>query len=86
MSATHRRSGPSDEKSRSTRAVDGAGNVYVAGRYSHNVVKITPAGAISEIIDSTGDGGGNVLDEPFDVAVGSGGNACLGSPRTSIGI
>ncbi len=40
-------------------AVDGAGNVYVAGRDSDNAFRITPAGTITEIIDASGDGAGN---------------------------
>jgi hypothetical protein len=35
-------------------AVDSSGNVYVAAN-SDNVFKITPGGAITEIIDATGD-------------------------------
>ncbi|MCK6455292.1 MAG: SBBP repeat-containing protein [Phycisphaerae bacterium] len=36
--------------------VDAASNVYVTGESSHNAFKITPAGAITQIIDATGDG------------------------------
>ena len=45
-------------------AVDGNGNVYVAGYISDNAFKITPGGVITQIIDSTGDGVGNTLDSP----------------------
>jgi hypothetical protein len=55
-------------------AVDGSGNVYVAGEDSDNAFKITPGGVITEIIDSTGDGGGNTLQHPWDVAVDGSGN------------
>ena len=41
-------------------AVDELGNVYVAGHSSHNAFKITVSGAITEIIDRTGDGLGGV--------------------------
>ncbi len=55
-------------------AVDGSGNVYVTGFFSHNAFRIDPNGTITEIIDSTGDGGGNPLDRPFGVAVDGLGN------------
>ncbi len=55
-------------------AVDGAGNVYVAGWVSDNVFKITPTGVITEIIDSTGDGAGNTLMGASPVAVDATGN------------
>ena len=42
-------------------AVDGAGNVYVAGVNSENAFQIEPDGTITEIIDTTGDGAGNTL-------------------------
>jgi len=41
------------------------GNVYVAGKESDNVFKITPAGLITEIIDAAGDG-----TSPFSFAQG----------------
>ena len=50
-------------------AVDGAGNVYVAGWVSDNAFRITPAGTITEIIDASGDGAGNTLDGALSVAV-----------------
>lgn len=54
-------------------AVDGSGNVYVAGHISRNVFQITPGGVITEIIDVSGDGAGNILNFPTGVAVdGSG--------------
>jgi len=59
-------------------AVDGAGNVYVAGRGSANAFKITPGGVITEIIDSTGDGGGNTFDAPTSIAVDGAGNVYVG--------
>jgi hypothetical protein len=50
-------------------ATDGAGNVYVSGASSDNVVKVTPAGVASVIIDETGDALGNTLSAPEGVAV-----------------
>jgi len=65
-------------------ATDSSGNVFVIGDMSHNAFKIATPGTcktsggtpctITEIIDSTGDGVGNPLDEPFDVATDSSGN------------
>jgi DNA-binding beta-propeller fold protein YncE len=63
--------------------VDSGDNVYVTGLDSGNAFKIATPGAcsttgtpctITEIIDSTGDGGGNALNEPFGVAVDSSDN------------
>jgi len=50
-------------------AADSAGNVYVAGFLSNNVFRVTPAGSITEIIDSSGDGLGNPLSLVYAVAV-----------------
>ena len=55
-------------------AVDVSGNVYVAGRRSANAFRIGPGGAITEIIDATGDGAGNTLDAAFGIAVDGSGN------------
>jgi len=54
--------------------VDSDGNVYVAGQNTDNVFKITPGGTITEIIDSTGDGGGKVLLNPWGLEVDGSGN------------
>ena len=54
-------------------AVDGSGNVYVTGAGSYNAFKITPAGVVTEIIDSTGDGE-NPLDLLYGIAVDGSGN------------
>ncbi len=59
-------------------AVDGTGNVYVAGHASDNAFQITPGGVITEIIDETGDGTGNVLDGPLGIAVDGSGNVYVG--------
>jgi hypothetical protein len=64
-------------------AVDTSGNVYVAGYLSLNAFKIATPGTcsttgspctITEIIDSTGSGGGNTLDYPYGIAADSSGN------------
>jgi hypothetical protein len=55
-------------------AADSSGNVYVALRSSNNVFRITPLGAITQIIDATGDGDGNLLDNPRAIAVDPNGN------------
>jgi len=55
-------------------ATDSLGNVFVTGQVSNNVFRITPTGTITQIIDSTGDGGGNTLSAPIDVATDSSGN------------
>ena len=56
---------------------DAAGNVYVVGFNSRNVFKIEPSGAITEIIDSTGDGAGNTLSQPEVAAVSGSGDVYL---------
>jgi len=64
-------------------ATDSSGNVFVTGQTSDNAFKISTPGTCStggtlctrtEIIDSTGDGGGNVLDRSRGVATDSSGN------------
>lgn len=55
-------------------AVDDNGTLYVTGFASDNVFSVTEGGVITEIIDSTGDGGGNPLDGPTAVAVATNGN------------
>ena len=45
-----------------------------AGTFSDNAFQITPGGAITEIIDATGDGAGNPLDGPEGIAVDGSGN------------
>ena len=49
--------------------MDSVGIVYVAGSHSDNVFQITPGGVITQVIDSTGAGGGATLDFPFDLAM-----------------
>jgi len=64
-------------------ATDLSGNVFVVGLDSDNAFKITTPGTcstggtvctITEIIDATGDGGGNVLSAPRNIATDSSGN------------
>jgi hypothetical protein len=57
-------------------AVDGWGNVYVAGgsRSTSSVFKIRPDGVITKIIDETGDRTGHELDHPAAIAVDGSGN------------
>jgi sugar lactone lactonase YvrE len=56
-------------------AVDAAGNVFVAGEGSvGQVFRITPGGAIQQLIDMTGDGAGDFLNQPSALAVDAAGN------------
>jgi len=64
-------------------ATDSSGNVFVTGSLSANAFKISTPGTcktsgtpctITEIIDNTGDGGGNTLDRTSGVATDSSGN------------
>jgi sugar lactone lactonase YvrE len=60
---------------------DSSNNIFVTGVRSNNVLRVTPEGVVSEVIDSTGDTGGP-LDSPFSLAVDSDDNvyvAGLGS-------
>ena len=62
-------------------AVDGAGNVYVAGDISDNAFKIEPDGTITKIIDQDGDGT-NLFDAPIGVAVDGAGNVYVTAQNT----
>lgn len=59
-------------------ALDASGNLYVAGSTSHNVFRVTdpglPAQTVTEIIDFTGDGSGNMLLGPHNLVVDGAGN------------
>ncbi len=75
-------------------AVDSAGNLYVTGTTHHAedpvrsaLFRRTPSGAVSLLIDESGDGAGNTLGSALDVAVDDAGNAyVLGGPfREGIG-
>ena len=48
--------------------------MYLAGHGSDNAFSITSGGVITEIIDSTGDGAGGVLDQPIGIALGDDGS------------
>ena len=54
--------------------VDAFSNVYVSGQDSHNVLRVTPDGVVSQLINQSGDGLGNTLDYPMGVAVDGLGN------------
>lgn len=51
-------------------AIDDDGTAYVTGFASDNVLKVTPGGAISQILDATGDGQGHGCDAPGSLALG----------------
>lgn len=55
-------------------AVDASENVFVANAGGDNVFKVTSGGVTTEIIDATGAGAGQVLEDPVAVAVDSSGN------------
>ena len=55
-------------------AVDSNDNVFVTGNDSDNVFKVTPGGVVSVILDATGDGQGNPLDNPTGIATDPAGN------------
>jgi hypothetical protein len=71
-------------------AVDGTGNVYVGAGFGNpspddKVFKISPEGLATEIIDSTGDGAGNLLGNPLGVASDSTGNVyVVGGTTTNV--
>lgn len=54
--------------------VDAAGTLYIAGTGSHNVVSIKTDGTINELISEDGDGKGNTLRYPKDLALDLEGN------------
>lgn len=63
--------------------LDAAGNVYVIGQKANAlpgqvlggaVFKITPGGTITTIMDASGDGAGNEIDQPRGLAVDQAGN------------
>ena len=51
-------------------ASDAVGNVYAAGATSDNAFRIEPSGKISQVIDLTGDGAGNLLSFSRSLTVG----------------
>jgi len=73
-------------------ATDSSGNVFVTGATSNNAFKISTPGTcstggttctITEIIDSTGDGGGNTLGGPKGIATDISGNVFVGGQFTN---
>ena len=64
-------------------AVDAARNIYVGGVGTDNAFKITPAGGITEIIDATGDGMGNLLDEVQGLAAEADGDVYVTGEDTN---
>ena len=64
-------------------AVDSTGHVYVADAGNHRIRKITPAGVVTTLAGSgtagstNGTGAGATFNEPFAVAVDSGGNVYI---------
>jgi hypothetical protein len=63
--------------------VDGTANVYVTGHNTDNAFKITPGGVITEIIDATGDGAGNILDGSWAIAADGAGNVYVTGDNSS---
>lgn len=59
-------------------AVDPAGNLFVAGYLSGNVLRITPDGHITEIIDASGNGQGATLTGAYGLAVNDSGHVFVG--------
>ncbi len=64
-------------------AVDSQGNAYVAGFISQNVFKVTPAGVVSVVLDTNGDGLGNTLLGPNGISVDADDNLYVGGFHTS---
>ena len=73
-------------------AADASGNVYVTSGFGDHAFRIETPGTcsttgtpctITEIIDSTGDGGGNTLDAPHGVAVDASGNVYVTGSNSS---
>ncbi|MEM7306943.1 MAG: SBBP repeat-containing protein [Planctomycetota bacterium] len=58
-------------------AIDGSGNVFVSSGGSDAVFKIEPGGAVSTVIDASGDGAGNPLSAPSQITVDAAGNVYI---------
>jgi sugar lactone lactonase YvrE len=54
--------------------VDGDDNLYFASGTPMTVRRMSPAGVVTDLIDATGDGAGNPLSSPWDVAIDGTGN------------
>ena len=52
---------------------DAAGNVFVAGKASDNVFRVSPTDVVTLVIDKNGNFSGDLLDAPEGLAVGPGG-------------
>ncbi|MBN2214728.1 MAG: SBBP repeat-containing protein [Bacteroidales bacterium] len=66
-------------------AVDASGNVYVTSNnsnYDAHVLKITPGGVITKIIDANGDGAGHPLESAGNVDVDVAGNVYVTGKST----
>jgi len=50
-------------------SVDYNNNIYVTSFHNNSVFKITTTGVITEIINSNGDGTGNILSRPYGIAI-----------------
>lgn len=65
-------------------AVDGDGNLFVAGFVSRNAFQVTPDGTVTEIVDSGGDGSSS-LRSASAVATDSAGNVYVSAEQTNFG-
>jgi len=64
---------------------DESGNVFVAGALSNNAFRITPEGVITEIIDITGNGTGNLFEGANSaIGVSSSGIAYVGGDNSIV--
>jgi uncharacterized protein YjiK len=63
-------------------AVDTERNLFLAATASDVVLKITPVGESTVMIDEDGDGEGNVLESPRSVAVDANGNVYVAGEET----
>ena len=61
---------------------DAAGNLYVAGQLSHNVLRVSPSGAVRLVIGGDGDGRGNKLRAPRSVAVDAKGTVVVAGEKS----
>jgi len=63
-------------------AVDTEGNLFLAATASDVVLKITPGGVDTVIIDENGDGAGNLLESPRSIAVAANGDVYVAGQDT----
>lgn len=69
-------------------AVDSSGNVFVAsgdgiGQFFGQVFRVRPDGSVDVVIDSSGDGQGNLLSGPLGLAVDAQDNLFVGGSRSA---